>query len=162
MLDEALAILDGLWSGEEFGFTGKHYRLKPMRLLPRPVQRPRIPIVVAGYWPYHRPMRRAARWDGMYPLFPDRGPGLSEQLAAVVAFLHEHRPAEAADAPFEIFDGGETPGDDPAASARLGATWWLEAINPWRYGWEWGEVGTAWPKIGHALDRIRQGPPTGP
>ena len=47
-LDEALAIIAGLWSGEEFSFTGVHYRLEPMRFAPRPVQQPRIPIIVAG------------------------------------------------------------------------------------------------------------------
>src|SRR5919202_2140498 len=35
MLDEGLAILDGLWSGEPFAFSGAHSRLERMRFLPR-------------------------------------------------------------------------------------------------------------------------------
>ena len=64
-LDETLAILDGLWSGEPFGFDGDHYRFEPMTFRPRPVQEPRIPIWVVGAWPHSRSMRRAARWDGI-------------------------------------------------------------------------------------------------
>ncbi|HEU4571738.1 MAG TPA: LLM class flavin-dependent oxidoreductase, partial [Candidatus Limnocylindrales bacterium] len=30
LLDESLAILEGLWSGEPFGFDGRHYRFEPM------------------------------------------------------------------------------------------------------------------------------------
>ncbi|HEY3336176.1 MAG TPA: LLM class flavin-dependent oxidoreductase, partial [Candidatus Limnocylindrales bacterium] len=43
-LDETLAILDGLWRGEPFGFDGDHYRFGPMTFRPRPVHEPRIPI----------------------------------------------------------------------------------------------------------------------
>ena len=65
-LDETLAILDGLESGEPFGFEGEHYRFEPMTFLPTPVQRPRIPVWVVGAWPHERSMRRAARWDGIF------------------------------------------------------------------------------------------------
>jgi alkanesulfonate monooxygenase SsuD/methylene tetrahydromethanopterin reductase-like flavin-dependent oxidoreductase (luciferase family) len=42
MLDEALSIIAGLWSGEEFSFNGDHYQLAPMTFLPRPASsRPR-------------------------------------------------------------------------------------------------------------------------
>lgn len=59
--------------------------------------------------------------------------------------------------PFEIFDGGHTPGDDdPRVSERLGATWWVESLDPSRCGWD----GSArWPDIAPVHDRIRQGPP---
>ncbi|HEY3523206.1 MAG TPA: LLM class flavin-dependent oxidoreductase, partial [Candidatus Limnocylindrales bacterium] len=64
-LDESLAILDGLWSGEPFGFDGRHYRFGPMTFRPTPVQRPRIPIWVVGAWPHRRSIARALRWDGI-------------------------------------------------------------------------------------------------
>jgi F420-dependent oxidoreductase-like protein len=50
-LDEALAIVTGLWgtaSGEAFGFEGVHYRLTDSPALPKPVQSPRPPILVGG------------------------------------------------------------------------------------------------------------------
>jgi alkanesulfonate monooxygenase SsuD/methylene tetrahydromethanopterin reductase-like flavin-dependent oxidoreductase (luciferase family) len=156
MLDEGLAILDGLWSGEEFGFEGDHYRLEPMTFLPRPIQQPRIPIIVAGYWPIRGQIRRAARWDGMNPLFPFPTEDWEAKARALVAELRSLR--EDPEAPFEYFDGGHTPGeDDPAVSASIGATWWVESIDPWRYTWDGTAAG--WPSIEPARERIRLGPP---
>src|SRR6266540_257864 len=43
-LDEGLAILDGLWRGELFSHRGRHYRVAETAFLPRPAQRPRIPV----------------------------------------------------------------------------------------------------------------------
>jgi alkanesulfonate monooxygenase SsuD/methylene tetrahydromethanopterin reductase-like flavin-dependent oxidoreductase (luciferase family) len=54
-LDEGLAILAGLWTGEPFRFSGKHYRVNNVRLLPRPIQSPRIPVWIGGGWPHRRP-----------------------------------------------------------------------------------------------------------
>ncbi|MGH2516609.1 MAG: LLM class flavin-dependent oxidoreductase, partial [Ktedonobacterales bacterium] len=64
MLDEALEVLVGLWSGEPFSYNGQFYTIRDVTLRPRPVQRPRIPIWVGGSWPNRGPIRRAARWDG--------------------------------------------------------------------------------------------------
>src|SRR5690348_11034889 len=67
LLDESLAILTGLWSGEPFHYDGKHYHLDEMTFLPKPVQAPRIPIWVVGMWPSERSMARALRYDGLLP-----------------------------------------------------------------------------------------------
>ena len=67
ILDEGLAIVTGLLSGEQFSFAGKHYTIKPTQFLPKPIQ-PRIPIWIAGTWPRPRPFRRAARYDGVVPM----------------------------------------------------------------------------------------------
>jgi F420-dependent oxidoreductase-like protein len=51
-LEEQLAIITGLWEtpvGEQFQFLGRHYRLEPGPALPKPVQRPRPPIIVGGH-----------------------------------------------------------------------------------------------------------------
>jgi alkanesulfonate monooxygenase SsuD/methylene tetrahydromethanopterin reductase-like flavin-dependent oxidoreductase (luciferase family) len=50
MLDEGLDILTGLWSGEPFSYSGKHYQIEHAQFLPTPVQQPRIPIWVGGLW----------------------------------------------------------------------------------------------------------------
>ena len=68
MLDESLAIIDGLWSGEPFSFRGEHYQVDEMTFLPKPVQSPRIPVWVVGAWPRPKSMRRAARWDCVLPI----------------------------------------------------------------------------------------------
>ena len=51
MLDEGLAVLAGLWSGERFSYAGEHYTVDPVRFTPVPVQRPRVPIWVGGVLP---------------------------------------------------------------------------------------------------------------
>ena len=66
-LDEGLAILSGLWCGEAYSHHGRHYTVEETVFLPRPVQRPRIPIWIAGRWPARPPFRRAARWTACLP-----------------------------------------------------------------------------------------------
>jgi Luciferase-like monooxygenase len=58
MLDEALLILTAAWSGEPVHHHGTHYVVDDMRLLPRPVQRPAVPVWVAGFPGNVKPMRR--------------------------------------------------------------------------------------------------------
>jgi probable F420-dependent oxidoreductase len=154
MLDEGLEVLAGLWRGEPFSYEGKHYRIHDAHFLPRPLQEPRIPIWVAGLWPARAPFRRAARWDGVFPLnqadlMQDL---LPHQVREIAAYLREVR---SSDEPFEILHRGSTSGEDRAqdlesvaAYAEAGATWWLENIHPWRFGWQ-GQG--AWP-----LDAVRE------
>jgi alkanesulfonate monooxygenase SsuD/methylene tetrahydromethanopterin reductase-like flavin-dependent oxidoreductase (luciferase family) len=40
-LDESLAILEGLWSGKPFTFSGKNYTIEEVTFNPRPMHRPR-------------------------------------------------------------------------------------------------------------------------
>jgi F420-dependent oxidoreductase-like protein len=50
-LEEQLAVVTGLWTtspGERFSFEGRHYRLADSPALPKPVQRPRPPVIVGG------------------------------------------------------------------------------------------------------------------
>src|SRR5258706_773037 len=67
-LDEALAVLTALWTGEDVHHRGEHFTVDGARLVPPPVQRPRIPVWTGGYWPGTAPFQRAARWDGTAPL----------------------------------------------------------------------------------------------
>jgi alkanesulfonate monooxygenase SsuD/methylene tetrahydromethanopterin reductase-like flavin-dependent oxidoreductase (luciferase family) len=138
MLDEGLAVLTGLWSGQPFSFAGEHYNVTDAHYVPTPVQ-PKIPIWVAGMWPTKRPFRRAAQWDGAFPL--QRSLKLTEQmtpdqLAEVLAFVNEQRPAERRAEPFELVHAGLTAGTDPGADralvesyAEAGVTWWLENFS---------------------------------
>lgn len=47
-LEEALAVLNGLFAGEPLAFSGRHYRIDGLTLFPRPCQRPRPPILIGG------------------------------------------------------------------------------------------------------------------
>jgi alkanesulfonate monooxygenase SsuD/methylene tetrahydromethanopterin reductase-like flavin-dependent oxidoreductase (luciferase family) len=101
-LDAGLEALVGYWESFE----------------PRPVQRPRIPVWLASRWPKRKPVRRAAQWDGLFPIdLP--GPEALEELAAEVAELREGK-----DAPFDVVvaNGAEV---DPGPWAAAGATWCL-------------------------------------
>ena len=127
LLDESLAILEGLWSGEPFAYAGSHYRFKSMTFRPTPIQRPRIPIWVVGAWPNERSMRRTLRYDGVLAQVAD-----ADGIAAIAEYVSRERPADDARA-FEIVAQGTTPPDSARAAdvvrpyAAAGATWWIDA-----------------------------------
>jgi probable F420-dependent oxidoreductase len=50
-LAEALQILEGLWGERPFAFSGRHYAIEAAEQRPRPVQRPRPPILIGGGGP---------------------------------------------------------------------------------------------------------------
>jgi alkanesulfonate monooxygenase SsuD/methylene tetrahydromethanopterin reductase-like flavin-dependent oxidoreductase (luciferase family) len=153
-LDEGLEVLTGLWSGETVSFQGRHYQVDQVAFQPTPVQQPRIPIWVAGGWPRRGPLRRAARFDGVFPLKTDHQGELvtldPDDLRGVLSVINTHREHAG---PFAVMVGGTTP-DDPAAAravieplAEAGMTWWSETVDP-RQG-----------DAGHWRRRVRNGPP---
>ena len=169
MLDEALAVLAGLWSGERFSFEGAHFHVKDAHFQPTPLQQPRIPVWVAGRWPNKAPFRRAARWDGVFPIGRDLS--LSEMLSPAQmrdVLAHTLAGREHA-APFDVAHAGITPGKDRAQDAaqeaetvaqyaEAGVTWWLEQINPWAFGWDGRGP---WP-LEAMRARVLAGPPGAP
>jgi alkanesulfonate monooxygenase SsuD/methylene tetrahydromethanopterin reductase-like flavin-dependent oxidoreductase (luciferase family) len=115
---------------------GRHYHVRDVTLLPASVQRPRPPVWIGGFWPHLRPMRRAARWDGVVPLFTTAGHGHVppiDQVRDLIAYIRKHREGRV-DTPFEIVLGGASPADPAeardtiAALANAGATWWDERL----------------------------------
>jgi alkanesulfonate monooxygenase SsuD/methylene tetrahydromethanopterin reductase-like flavin-dependent oxidoreductase (luciferase family) len=150
-LDEGLAILAGLWTGEAFSFEGEHYRLKETTFLPTPVQRPRPPVWIAGWWPHKPPLRRAARWDGVFSELNLGGLPSPDQLRQILEYVHAHRQSSA---PFDAVLNGYS-ASDPANGAEVvepyrevGLTWWLERIDPDRAY-----------SIDETHERIEAGPP---
>ena len=153
-LDESLHLLDALWSGEPVTVRGEYLTAADVTMLPRPVQRPRIPIWCGGRWPNKAPFRRAARWDGVMPTHVGYGLGETmppEELRAAIQYTREHRTA---DGPFEVALEGRTDGAAPDRGAKhvtpylaAGLTWWIEALGWWRGSPQ------------DAMTRVRQGPP---
>jgi alkanesulfonate monooxygenase SsuD/methylene tetrahydromethanopterin reductase-like flavin-dependent oxidoreductase (luciferase family) len=108
LLDDGLERLVRYWDGE----------FKPV-----PLQRPRIPVWVAARWPNKKPMRRAARWDGLFPIDQEE----PDELAEMVAYVNEHRENDSA--PFD-FVVDNPPGTDPTPWEAAGATWCLTGFGP--------------------------------
>jgi alkanesulfonate monooxygenase SsuD/methylene tetrahydromethanopterin reductase-like flavin-dependent oxidoreductase (luciferase family) len=67
MLDEALAIVVDLLSGQTVHHHGRHYLVDGATFLPTPVQSP-LPVWVATRWPNQAPLRRAARYQGVFAI----------------------------------------------------------------------------------------------
>jgi alkanesulfonate monooxygenase SsuD/methylene tetrahydromethanopterin reductase-like flavin-dependent oxidoreductase (luciferase family) len=107
LLDQGLERLAGFWGGE---------------FEPPPLQRPRIPVWVASRWPNRRPLRRAARWDGLFPI---ELPG-PDELAVLVA---EVRALREGGEPFD-FVIEVSPGEDVGPWEAAGATWALNGFGP--------------------------------
>jgi alkanesulfonate monooxygenase SsuD/methylene tetrahydromethanopterin reductase-like flavin-dependent oxidoreductase (luciferase family) len=112
LLDEGLARLTAFWAGE---------------FEPPPVQKPRIPVWVAARWPNRRPVRRAARWDGLFVIDLAGRPDALEELANEVRDLRAGN-----DDPFDLVVE-ITPDDDAAPWEAAGVTWILtgsESLQP--------------------------------
>lgn len=160
-LDEGLDILDGLWSGKAFGYQGKHFHLEQVTFQPSPLQKPRIPIWVGGFWPNKAPFRRASRWDGVLPLIWRAEKNSNEadyyltpdEVRTVLAYIRPRRPEGS---PFETVIIGTRPHlGKKSHEARktlaefeaAGATWWLQGLYDERNSFE------------QLRSAIREGPP---
>lgn len=149
-LDEGLDILVGLWQGKPFSYHGQYYQIEKTVFLPAPLQSPRIPIWVGGIWPHAAPFRRAARWDGAFPL-KTGGAMRKRDLEEIQTYIQQYRTITT---PFDLVMMGYTPGDDPDKAHRIiapyraaGLTWWLESLFRER------------DSIQAMRTRIQQGPP---
>ncbi len=147
-LDESLELITGLWTGEPFAFSGKHFRTGEMTFLPPPVQRPRIPIwvsVSANALREGHELSRALRWDGVHPF--------GAVSVADVGALGDKIAAQRSD-DFDIIVESEEAESSVVTVreyASAGATWWLESV----YKYVWPVPGS----IEALRARIRRGPP---
>jgi alkanesulfonate monooxygenase SsuD/methylene tetrahydromethanopterin reductase-like flavin-dependent oxidoreductase (luciferase family) len=150
-LDEGLELLRQLWSGEPVHHSGA-WKVTGASLAPPPLGP--VPIWVAGRYGSRRPLRRAARFDGFFPINTTWDPDdllTPRQLAEMVAVIGHHRGHVDG---FEILTAGFTDSpsrtevdDHVAPFADAGATWWLETLEPQRA------------TLDELVERIRSGPP---
>jgi len=146
--DEALEIITRLWRGESVSFSGEFFTLDEAKLVITPVQKPRIPILMACWWPHKKPFRRATRWDGIMPYWPalmSQGTGpqgeqqtgsVEDELRDLLTYYHQ-----LTDKPGEIFLEYRPDESYRDLCKQLGATWMLVTSI-------------------RELDGIRQGPPS--
>ena len=87
--EEAVGVISLLMSQERTTFAGRFYRLEDARLQPPPIQRPRIPILIAAHRP--RMLRIAARyadqWDTFAAIPGTATEGVEAELAERIAGL---------------------------------------------------------------------------
>jgi alkanesulfonate monooxygenase SsuD/methylene tetrahydromethanopterin reductase-like flavin-dependent oxidoreductase (luciferase family) len=132
MLDEALEIVVGLWSGEPFSFRGEHFAVDEVTFAPRPVQKPRIPVWIGGGYPNPGPSKRAARWDGSM-LYGARERGREHDLTP--DDVRAIRAAAGDRDGYDVMVGGRARSDDWGAErerlrelAEAGTTWSCEYV----------------------------------
>ena len=87
--EEAVQLITMLMSQDRTTFEGKHYQLHDARLQPPPIQKPRIPILIAAHRP--RMLRIAARyadqWDTFAALPGTATDGVEAQIAERISQL---------------------------------------------------------------------------
>jgi alkanesulfonate monooxygenase SsuD/methylene tetrahydromethanopterin reductase-like flavin-dependent oxidoreductase (luciferase family) len=148
--DESLDILDGLWSEGSFSYDGEIYQITDVDLYPKPVQQPRIPILVAGRWPAKNPIKRGARWDGIMPISQGWPNEFSlDDLKACVEFYQNCRGADVPGDVVLMHTKDSPPLDEFIPFCQeIGVTWILFGL---------------WPQavsIEEHIERIKQGPLT--
>jgi hypothetical protein len=121
MLDEALDLLGALWSGQQVEHRGTHYVADGLTFRPTPVQRPHPPVWIAVRGDNKAPLRRAARWQGVFPI-DLRDP---DHLASVVDDVARVRGDLSA---YDVVTAGP-PDVDPRPWGEAGATWWLRELD---------------------------------
>jgi F420-dependent oxidoreductase-like protein len=122
-LDEACAVIDALLTKDTASFDGKYYRLTDARCEPKPVQRPRPPIVIGGGGE-KRTLRIAAQWADQWNA-PAATP---EVLAHKIEVLHHHcadvgRDPKDIEVSVQVRSGGDLSAiaDEAAALVAAGA-----------------------------------------
>jgi len=138
MLDESLDILQGLWSGEKFAYNGKHYQIKETQFLPATVQKPTIPIWVGGNWPNKKPFRRAAKYQGAFPLLANSWDGLdAKHYPEILTYIKKYQ--QQPDKPFDVvfmtnfsyWEGENKFGEMISDYSSVGVNWFVHCFHPW-------------------------------
>ncbi|HTT95266.1 MAG TPA: LLM class flavin-dependent oxidoreductase [Solirubrobacterales bacterium] len=130
-LDEGLELVRSLWSGGPVEFEGVHHRASTSGFVPGPVQSPRIPIWVAGS-AKPRPIARAARWDGMFPMssgWPEKEYGAAE-YASIRRRIEGLRGDDGGG--FDLVHASVSrplpEAEEVAEMGAAGVTWWLSSF----------------------------------
>lgn len=149
MVEEGLDVLRQLLSGEPVEHNGEHYQIT-CGAFQAPAQE-RIPIWLAATWPYKKPFRRAAKWDGVYPMHKDSMQGhimTDEETRDLVAYVMEHRTD---DGPYDICMFGHTRDENDTETVRTyadaGMTWWHDSVLAFMMS------------LDDVRERIKRGPP---
>ena len=120
ILDEGLGLLTAMWTGEQVDHAGPEFIADAVTLLPRPLQTPRIPIWLAARTTNRAPLRRAARYDGLFAIEVAH-----DELAAMTGFVEQQRGSLDGFDVAVVDDGSR----DPGADREVGVTWWMTDVG---------------------------------
>ena len=119
MLDEGLEILTTAWTGEPLTHKGTHYVADGLAVRPTPVQE-QLPIWVAVRYGRPKPLERARRYQGLFPIEIDHPDKLAETVGALGPVPEG----------YDIAVGAQDD-TDPRPYAAVGATWWMRGFSPY-------------------------------
>jgi alkanesulfonate monooxygenase SsuD/methylene tetrahydromethanopterin reductase-like flavin-dependent oxidoreductase (luciferase family) len=144
-LDESLSILEGLWAGKSFSFSGTHFSVDNATFHPRPV-RGYIPIwvVTTRGLEHLGPLRRASRTDGIV------GGTTPQEVTEMMNIIQSERTRKT---PFDVVIRYDLA--DPIPDS-------LEAIAAWEaVGATWCrcELAVSFDHLSDARKFLRAGPP---
>lgn len=163
LFEEALEVIRGIWTTDDFSYEGRHFTAKGITAHPRPVTRPHPPIWIGGNTAAAR-QRVTKDGDGWCP-FP--APAVLAQTARTAAMDAERladgiedlrrrldaagRDASCIDITFTNPDGGNPGADDFNADAYLSGAEKLAAL-----GVTWLQVGLPGDSLTHVLEAIER------
>jgi len=163
LFEEALEVIRGIWTTDEFSFEGRHFSAKGITAHPRPVSTPHPPIWIGGNTAAAR-KRVVNHGDGWCP-FP--APAMLAQTARTAVMDAEvlaegvedlRRRFDAAgrdftdiDITFTNADGGSPGSDDFNADAYLAGLEKLAAV-----GVTWVQVGLPGDHLAHVIETIER------
>ena len=139
MANEHLEILCGLWSGEDFSYSGEYYKIDEVKFRPRPVQKPRIKLWGAGTWPKKGPFKRAAKLDGVVPLSEHyTSPLTPDDYRKMIEYMEKHGLGYPYDVVEISFDATKSSDKEKAILdfQDAGVNWWLELVSDWNGSYE--------------------------
>jgi alkanesulfonate monooxygenase SsuD/methylene tetrahydromethanopterin reductase-like flavin-dependent oxidoreductase (luciferase family) len=144
-LDESLSILQGLWGGKPFSYSGTHFTVDHAIFLPRPM-RGHIPIWVVTTRGLESlgPLRRAARMDGIV------AGTTPEEVIAMMDIIQQERTQTT---PFDIVIRYDLADPTPSSSEAI-AAW--EAVG---VTWCRCELRVSFDQLHEAREFLRAGPP---
>lgn len=143
-LEEGVAVIAGLLSGERFSFHGSHYVVDNVRFRPTPTYP--VPLWRGCYWPSRSAIRQLGLYQG---LFPEGSNGYLSAAEVRLACEQVRRLRLDEPSAFDVVVEGESrSADDVSSLARAGATWYIEYVGWRRYS-----------SPESALTRVASGPP---
>jgi probable F420-dependent oxidoreductase len=162
LFDEALEVIDAIWTGDDVSYEGRHFSAVGITAHPRPVSSPRPPIWIGGNTGAAR-QRVVDRGEGWCPFAAPKALAQTAKTAAMdsvealeTAIGDLRRRCDAAgrdwsqlDIAFTNFEGGNAGQADFNAAAHIAGLKALEAL-----GVTWVHVHLPGDSVAHALETI--------